>query len=733
MRRILTWARLILPLIFILSGVILAPLHAEEVKAPLVERSAEPVSAQLLSENSSIAAGQPFWVGVELKLAPGWDTYWINPGDAGLPTKIDWQLPAGFKAGPIQWPYPEKFTNDQMVGFGYTGSVLLMTKITPPSELKAGEKIDLQADVTWLACKDSCQPGSAQLVLQIPIAEKAELNPTTGALFIKERTKLPQTLTRKEGRLTVSAKDENIVLNLQLEKNLPQIKEMVFIPAQGDVIDYGAPQKMELDRGGITLNMKRSQGGVALPSEMKGVLVVSQVGSPAKYVIQVDTHILELAQKHLVGFSSFMIAIGLAFVGGLILNVMPCVMPVIALKIFSFVKMANERRRVIFQHGMLFGLGVLISFWALAGGLLLLRSFGSSVGWGFQLQEPAFVAVLIAILFLLGLSLFGLFELGTSLISLGSKTKVHSSPYLSSFMSGVLATLVATPCTGPLLGPALGLAMTLSPVKSLMIFTGMGLGMASPYLIFAAFPKLIRFLPKPGNWMTTFKQVMGFLMMATVGWLVWVFAAQTGHTALLVLLISLVIMAIGGWIFGRWGTPLKSKMTRGIATLLAIALIGFSGYGTISAARKFEAVPQQQIAASDDWQAYTPEKVQQLRSDGKSVFIDFTAKWCLICQTNKVILHSSGVMKEFQERGVVTLTADWTKRDATITKQLEKLGRSGVPVYVLYPADIEQEPYILPQNLTAKVIHDYLEKLNVRPIPPQDLGFRLRQSPESDT
>jgi thiol:disulfide interchange protein len=671
----------------------------------------EPVKAELIAEQSAVKAGQPFWVGIHLQMDKGWDTYWRNPGDSGFATQVNWTLPEGFKAGPLLWPYPEKIVNESLVAFGYRDSVLLMTEITPPQTLAAGQKVEIQAEVSWLACNEACVPGSASLKLPLSITDSAPAIDTAVApLFTNARKALPQ----KEGNLSVIAQTDQIILNFQPQAgSLSAIEEMLFIPEEGEVVDYTAPQAFHTEGERVTLSVKRSHPESQL-SSLKGVLLLSEKGGEIKRAIQVDSTV----GAHAATYMSVAVALGLAFVGGLILNVMPCVLPVVALKIFSFVKMAGQKRSLTLQHGGVFSLGVVLSFWLLSGALLVLRAYGEVVGWGFQLQEPIFVAILASILFLLGLSLFGVFEMGTSLISLGSKTSASTtiSPLKSSFMSGVLATLVATPCTGPLLGPALGFAMTLPPVQALTIFTSMGIGMAFPYLLFSSFPHLVRFLPRPGNWMIAFKQIMGFLMMATVVWLVWVFGAQTDNMATFVLLAALLIMALGAWVFGKWGALTRRRVTRLVASVLAALLVFTGGSSAVMIAKQHHTSPSSgitQIADSgEEWGIYSPERVEELRTVGTPVFVDFTAKWCLICQANKVTLHSSEVQKAFQEKGVVTLTADWTKRDAVITQQLEKLGRTGVPVYVLYSNDPKEPPYILPQTLTENVIHEYLGKLN---------------------
>lgn len=683
--------------------------------APLMAAAPEePVQAELISEEKAVQPGRPFWVGVRLHMDKGWDTYWLNPGDSGFATQVNWKLPDGFTAGPLQWPYPEKFVTDSFVAFGYTDDVLLMAEITPPNNLAADQKIAIKANVNWLACNESCVPGQASLELALPVTDTSpSTDATTKALFANARQALPQ----KGGDLTVSAESDQIILQFKpLAGTSGKIDGALFIPEQGEVIDYLAPQNLSSEGGQVTLSVKRAHPDEEI-NALKGVLLVSEEGKTFKRAIQVDSAVTAPTQMGGIdGVSSVGVALVFAFLGGLILNVMPCVLPVVALKVFGFVKMAHQKRSVILQHGALFSMGVLVSFWILSGALLVLRAYGEGVGWGFQLQEPVFVVVLASLLFMLGLSLFGVFEIGTSLISLGSKpASTGSSPLVSSFMSGVLATLVATPCTGPLLGPALGFAMTLPPVQTLTIFTAMGLGMAFPYVLFSAFPQLVRYLPKPGNWLISFKQIMGFLMMGTVVWLVWVFGAQTDNLATFVLLIAFLGLAIGCWIFGKWGAFNRRKVTRVVATVLSALIILTSGGAALMMAKQHrESSPSsgtQLVSDQGGWETYSPERVAQLRAMGTPVFVDFTAKWCLICQANKVTLRSSEMQRAFREKGVVTMSADWTKKDPVITQQLEKLGRTGVPVYVLYPGNSRDIPYILPQTLSANIVHDYLSKL----------------------
>ncbi|MFV0340963.1 MAG: protein-disulfide reductase DsbD family protein, partial [Parachlamydiaceae bacterium] len=407
-----------------------------------------------------------------------------------------------------------------------------------------------------------------------------------------------------------------------------------------------------------------------------------------------------------------------SLVGGLLLNLMPCVLPVVSLKVLSFVQMAGSSRKELFKQGTLFSSGVIVSFWALAGALIVLQMSGEAVGWGFQLQEPIFVALLAFLFVLLALSLFGVFEMGTSIAAMAGdasqgKTGSKSS---SSFWSGVFATAVATPCTGPFMGTALGYALTQPPLIALLVFTALGLGMSLPYLLLGLNPGLLRFVPKPGDWMEAFKQMMGFLMLATVVWLLWVFAGQTSENSLFILLFALLTASISAWIYGRWGAPYKSRKTRRAAYVAAMAVLVLS-FWVASGAVRDQSAPSSsdQIAmAGDGWEPFSPQRVEELRAQNVPVFIDFTAKWCLICQANHLTLTKGPVEAKMAEKFVVRMKADWTKHDPLITEELKKFGRSGVPLYVYYGSE-KQDAVILPQVLTdSSIISAVEEESSVR-------------------
>jgi len=700
------------------------------------------VQAALVQEEETIQPGKPFWVALHLNVEKDWHVYWKNPGDAGLPLQVNWQLPEGFQAGPLQWPFPEKFTTADMVGFGYEGEVILLSLITPSKELNSST-IPLQADIRWLVCSPlTCQPGSKTLktVLQVS-SETPKTRLDVAELFEKGRQNLPQT----QVKIKTIRKHGLVQLELLQDDKIgsPQpIHQAYFFPEQQNIIDHTAEPtvaRVENDQSSYFVNLKGSDEIGAKSKVLKGVLVL-HIGQGSHETIKAfdidspigddeDHHLLSLLDQPvqlqnsaiignatLLSTSSYAFegglgwAIILAFTGGMLLNLMPCVLPVMSFKVMSFVKMAGQSRSLTLKHGLMFSLGVILSFWALASVMLVLRTYGQAVGWGFQLQEPLFVVILATILFIFALNLFGVFEWGLSVASWAGQTQVDTAQkkqgYLSSFLSGVLATAVATPCTGPFLGSAVGFAVTLPIFQSLLIFTSLGIGMCFPYVLLSLFPSFLRFLPKPGAWMETFKQLMGFLLLATVLWLLWVFSAQTDNLSLMCLLAGFLCFSIGAWCYGQGSAPLVSQKKR----LFAYALVGcfiFAGVQIILLPRatwsKTDNVAQQH-SQWEGWEPFSPERVAELRAQGKPVLIDFTAKWCLICQANHLILDSQEVNKHFNESGVVRMYADWTKSDPVITQELSKFGRNSVPLYVFYGSEEQKEPKILPQVLTSDIV-----------------------------
>lgn len=714
-------------LFLLVVGLYVNGAYAEE-NSPFVS----PIQAELIQENTAIQPGQPFWVALRLNVEKGWHFYWKNPGDAGLAPSVEWQLPPGFTAGALEWPYPHRFEIDSLVGFGYEGDVWLLAPITPPKDLKE-TSVKISAKVDWLVCDDaSCLPGSATVKADLNVSPEAAPSSKSGE-FAKARALLPS----KDWQIEALRKGDLIELKLQApQENLPSFTEVEFFPESASVVDSKVQAVLTQDpeQSGVFRVVLRSEGNASL---LKGIAVLREGhGEQSKATaIDVQSSFITVGGEHseaiaegphstlqaedpasfeeMVPFEGGVaLALVLAFAGGIILNLMPCVLPVISFKVFSFVKMAGQSRSITLKHGLAFSFGVILSFWILAGLMLLLQAYGRSVGWGFQLQEPLFVAFLAGLVLVFGLSLFGVFELGASVMGLASQAQGQQEGLTASFLSGILATAVATPCTGPFLGSAIGFAVTLPPLQALLIFTSLGLGMASPYLILAFYPSLLRFLPKPGPWMVTFKEFMGFLMIATVIWLMWVFGAQTSALGVILLLAAFFFTAVGCWIYGKWGSPVRSVLSRRISYLFVTFCLACAGtliYNSTSPLVMAYAPDTARVAA---WEEFSEERIAELQKQGIPVFVDFTAKWCLICQANHLVLSTENVDKKFAELGVVRMKADWTKNDEKITAALRKFGRNGVPLYVMYGANAEEAPQILPQVLTPDNVLQHLEKVS---------------------
>ena len=707
----------------------------------------DPIQTKLLTEEESIQPGRPFWLGVELDVANGWHTYWKNPGDLGLASKLEWVLPEGFTVDPVQWPYPERFETNEFVNFGYQGKVLLLTRLTPPMNLAEVEDLTIGVNVHWFACKAQCLPGLDEVSITLPVKTSPPiLNKQTANDFSLARAKLPNKLWN----ISAQSLKGGFALHLT-PSNMENVSlsDVYFYPDQAGIIDSHAPQELMVDSSRYTLHIKNhnDQGSSESPY-ITGVLVSSNGwdGSGNEGAMEINTPLLTEAVStygvpqatpkgkispvpnkndskifggaplDLEALPPYSHLLFFAFLGGLILNLMPCVFPVISLKVLHCLGLSGQSRLQLFLHGIFFTGGVLISFLTLGLLLFTLKMGGANIGWGFQLQEPLFVASLAVFFFLCSLSLFEVFTIGLFSVSTDPH-KQSRSAYIGSLLSGILATVVATPCIGPFLGPTLGIALTMPPLQGLIILTFIGLGMSAPYLFFAVFPSAIKLLPKPGAWMLVFKQVMGFFMMAASIWLIWVLGAQTDNNSVFFLLLSLLFMGISMWLYGSSGSLFKSRFSKTIS--MSVAILFFTGgiLLVVEAANKKAPAPEKSIPDQYEqvekkmWAPFSPERLEVLLSQGKPVFIDFTAKWCLICQGNKVALYSKKITEEFSNRDVVTLTADWTMQDPIISKELEKFGRSGVPLYLLYSGDPSERPHILPQLLTKDIIIEYLDKI----------------------
>ena len=694
----------------LLLGLALAGLPAAQA-APV---RTEHVEAELRAEHATVAPGKPVTVGLRLKMDEHWHTYWKNPGDSGLPTKIRWTLPEGWGAGPIQWPYPEGQRVGPLMNYGYSDEVTLLAELTPPAGAKPGP-VTIQGDADWLVCKDICIPEKAALTLALSVAEGGPGATGGDPLFAKARARLPVAAVGWTSEATVSG--ARLTLRVLPPAGAVAPAKVVYFPHRENFIDHPAPQALTRDGNGFRLDVKLMEPVAAGIADAAGVLVGenSWPGLPGRKAVELALPVVATlpAVAAPVGVpageagGSLALALVFALAGGLLLNLMPCVFPVLGIKVMGFVRHAHGDARALWLQGAVFSAGVLVSFLALAGLLLALRSGGAELGWGFQLQSPAFVTVLAALFFLMALNLFGLFEWGGFAQSMTSNLSAQGR-YADAFLAGVLATVVATPCTAPFMGAAVGFTLAQPAAVSLAVFAMLGAGMALPVLVLSFFPGALRKLPKPGQWMETFKQAMAFPLFATVAWLAWVLGAQAGNDAVLALLGGLLVLAIGAWIYGRWARS-ESLARLVFAALFAAAGLWLAWPGAnASPGEARAAVPK---AGEIAWRAWSPEKLAELRAAGTPVFVDFTAAWCVTCQVNKrVALNREEVVKALADRGVVALKADWTNHDPRITAALAELGRNALPVYALY-APGQAQPTLLPEVLTASLVVAEISKL----------------------
>lgn len=666
----------------------------------------DPVEAIAVAEDTSIQPGRPFWIAVHLKVDNGWHVYWKNPGSTGAPTSVEWSLPDGVAAGNLRWPYPHIFQTDGMISYGYTGSVLLMTQIFPPKDLKPGENLDFTVDVHWIGCsRDSCVPGFKTLSLSLPIKEEVpQPNEKWAPKFALLREQGPFYLDGVSTRF----KNNKLILHFEVpDFEAPVNMEITnarayFFPVGGQIIDEQGEQHLYAGDGYYKLTLPLMKGGIGDSKNVRGVLVFSKGKETRAYDINVSVAETVISEK---SSNNLLLFLLLAFVGGIILNFMPCVLPVVSLKVLNIVNAAKDSLGKRLSHALAFVVGLLFAFWVLSGLIIVLQHYGHEVGWGFQLQKPIFVAFLAGLFIVFALSLLGVFEIKFMGVSSSKAPRKHS--VAGSFINGILATIVSTPCTGPLLGSVLGVAFTLHPVEILLIMTSIGIGMASPYLILGLWPRCLRFVPKPGPWMDVFKQVMGFLLILTVVWLIWIFGAQTTNQSVFMLMLGLFCVAISCWIYGRWTSVNKVAKTRVLARIWALIFICI---GCVFAWQGIKQDTSDVVVKAEEWVPFDTHHFEVLRRQGKPVFVEFTAKWCLICQMNKVAFFDQSVEKKFNELGVVKMRADWTKHDSAITKVMKELGRNSVPLAVLYGTQ-GQEMWILPQILTPDIIISYLENL----------------------
>ncbi|MBU6373849.1 MAG: thioredoxin family protein [Alphaproteobacteria bacterium] len=695
--------------------------------APATPAAAEPfrtknVEAELQSSRLTVAPGETFLVALRMKVRPEWHTYWRNPGDSGAETTLDWSLPAGFKAGDIVWPTPKRMPVGPLVNYGYDGETLYPIRITAPKTLAPGQQAKLAAEGEWLVCKDICIYEGGLLTLTITGAAPGAGtdDPVWAARIAAAEAAAPKPADIT-ARITKSATGATLTASGPALAGL-KLGSPYFFPYDGVAIDHAANQAPVVGRDGLRLDLKSGTSGALGTAPLRGVLAADV--ATAQGVVRVGWEIEAkpgdaLATGPVVagpppaaasgtGAGSaasgpgsgltFGAALLFAFIGGLILNVMPCVLPVLSIKALGLAGGAHAKTAR--RDGMLFFAGVMVTFLALGGGLVALMSAGMAAGWGFQLQEPMIVGALAMLFFLIGLNLLGAFEIGGSVQSLGGSLVARGGG-VGAFFTGALAVVAAAPCTAPFMAGALGFAVTQPPAVALSVFAALGAGFALPMTALSFAPAIQRRIPRPGPWMDTFKQALAFPMFGAAVWMAWVLTAQAGASGALVLLT--IATATG---FLVWTMKASAGWQgRIVAMALALAVVGGVAY---------VARPQSVALVAEPW---SPARVEELTGQGRTVFVNFTADWCVTCKVNeRTSLSSPRVAEAFAAGNVAYLKADWTARDDVIAAALKAYGRPGVPLYLVFPGS-GGAPKVLPQTLTEDIVIDAVRPSGAAPRP----------------
>jgi thiol:disulfide interchange protein DsbD len=681
----------------------------------------EHVEAELVAARTAIVPGEPLTVALRLTIGEGWHTYWQNPGDSGLPTTLEWKLPPGVTAGPIEWPAPRALPAGPLLNYGYENEALHLVTLQAASSMAAGTKATLEAHADWLVCRETCIPEGVDLALTLPVAGSAGPDPRWGVAIAAARSALPQPLAGWQAH--AEGRGETIALTLAAPAGAGNPGEIRFFPYATDRIEPSVPQKLSRDGEGYVLMLPVASTLSGTFGRLKGVVTAANGLAADTRAATIDVAlsgnviagpkpalapapVLNLAPPEPgAGAIGLALALVSALIGGMILNLMPCVFPVLSLKVLGFAT-HHDTRSTLKGEARAYAAGVILTFVTLGLALAALRAAGEQLGWGFQLQSPAVVTALAVLFFVLALNLSGVFEFG-QLAPSGVAEWSSRNRVVDAFGSGVLAVVIASPCTAPFMGAALGFAMTGGTAVLLMVFVVLGVGMALPYVLLAWFPGWRRRLPRPGPWLARFKELLAFPLYATVIWLAWVLGAQRDNDAVLRLFVALLSLgfALWAWRIVRGGGA-RPWGIAGFAALIGAALVAwplFAGDGE-------PAKPAAASAVEGDWTPFTPARVADLTAAGRPVFVDYTAAWCVTCQVNKrLVLNTAAVRDGFAKRNVALVRADWTRRDPAITKALTALGRSGVPVYVLHRPG--QPPLVLPEVLQQQTVLDALATL----------------------
>ncbi|MGA9657634.1 MAG: protein-disulfide reductase DsbD domain-containing protein [Asticcacaulis sp.] len=676
---------------------LLACLCALALPAQAADGQSAHIKARLIAQSLTVAPDGDVVLALDYTPSPGWHTYWVNPGDTGLPPKFKWNLPDGVSIGDTEYPTPDLLPAFGLMSYGFTGQTVLLMPLHNGAKLVAGDDLPLKAHVDFLVCADVCIPESLDVSLTLKVG--APQPGPEAALIKKAQEALPHTPAISG---TIALNKGVVELGFPLSGKNAQ--GAYFFPHQGNVVQGPAPQKPDMGAEGFSLRVPAA--GEALPAgDLSGVLKLSD---GTAYEVRLTRAPLA-ASVHGWGdapqdkadgsLSGILLAMLFAFTGGLILNLMPCVFPVLSMKLLSLARSGHDKG-LAKTEALAYGAGTILTFVVLAAVLLLARLFGQAIGWGFQLQSPYVTAALSLVMLLVALNMSGLFNVGSSLQAVGGLRVSEGRPRLGAFLTGVLAVVVAAPCTAPFMATAIGAALAQGGVMALTIFVALGIGFALPFValtfLIVHVPAVARALPKPGKWMDVLKHILAIPMYLAAVWLIWVFAQQVqmGGVILLVLALGIVALAVARLSLPKFVKPVL------LVGGLALCLIAAS----LPSVTKTEAPTAGDMAQT----AFTLDALTALRAEGRPVLVDMTAAWCVTCKVNEArVLHTKEVAKAFKETGTVYMVGDWTNQDAEISRYLSLYGRSGVPLYVYYGAD-KAEPVVLPQILSKE---DVLKRL----------------------
>lgn len=684
----------------------------------------EHVDAQLIAETTTAVPGEILWTALRLDHIQNWHTYWINPGDAGKPTEITWQLPAGVTAGAIVWPTPERFELPaELVDFGYTGEVFLLVPLSVPADFSAAS-LTVSADVVWLECEEICIPSGAKLNLTVPVDAQslAVLDSSWQHGFAQTRASQPRADITLDASFSIAAGAIEVLV--QATENIFEgASAVTFIPDEHRIFDYNAEQQITSQLSSLQLKQNfhrrvereppQRVGGLLLVTDAGGKKLAYQVAAQPSGVNAVQLGgVLAATAGADSGIKNSAMPIATVFLfallGGVILNLMPCVFPILSLKVLSLAVRGDTSLREQRLHGLAYAAGVILAFLSLAVVLLTLQASGAAIGWGFHLQKPWFVGALVFLFFVMGLSMSGVVEFGTSIMGVGGQLQ-EKDGYSGSFFTGVLASVVASPCTAPFMGAALGFAFTQSMPVALTVFFALGFGMALPFLVLSFVPALARLMPRPGAWMLTFKQILAFPLYATVVWLLWVLGQQTSIDAMALVIAACVLLAFAAWLYqyrhshaGFWRH----------ASMLLILLCLAASFSVLRSPLLVARTVSTEVGSSENYEVYSAARLATLRAEGKPVFVNMTAAWCITCLVNeRIALSTDEVTVAMAEKGIIYLKGDWTNNDPEITAVLKQYETSGVPLYLMFPADALKPAEKLPQILTEGILIDAMSRI----------------------